>query len=197
MYNNYNNDFNMNNNYGEYNNQVMYNNINRPRKKSNLMKWFILILLIIALEFIVLNLFDNELFAKEYHVTFDLNGADEIETMEIKCQSNLKGECQVILPVAKRNNGEVLGYSHDMNAKEAEYKVGDQLQLTLDMNLYVISKKENKLIIDKSNVDEVRDGKTSCIVYNREKACEVDVPMFNKKGYEIQGYTKNKEVMKI
>ena len=190
MYNNYNNDFNMNNNYGEYNNQVMYNNINRPRKKSNLMKWFILILLIIALGFIVLNLFDNELFAKEYHVTFDLNGADEIETMEIKCQSNLKGECQVILPVAKRNNGEVLGYSHDMNAKEAEYKVGDQLQLTLDMNLYVISKKENKLIIDKSNVDEVRDGKTSCIVYNREKACEVDVPMFNKKGYEIQGYTK-------
>ena len=188
MDNNYNNDFNMNNNYELYNNQVMYNN--HPKKKSNLIKWIIVILLIVALGFIVLNLFDIELLTKEYHVTFALNGADEIETMEVKCQSNFNRECQVTLPVAKRNNGEVLGYSRDMNSKEAEYKIGDQLHLTSDMDLYVISKKENKLIIDKSNVDEVRDGKTSCIVYNNEKACEVDIPMFNKKGYEIQGYTK-------
>ncbi len=186
----YNNDFNMNNNYELYNNQVMYNN--HPKKKSNLIKWIIVILLVVALVFVVLNLFDIELLTKEYHVTFALNGADEIETMEVKCQSNFNRECQVTLPVAKRNNGEVLGYSRDMNSKEAEYKIGDQLHLTSDMNLYVISKKENKLIIDKSNVDEVRDGKTSCIVYNNEKACKVDVPIFNKLGYKIEGYTKEK-----
>ena len=112
--------------------------------------------------------------------------------MEMKCNATFNDQCQLTLPVAKRNNGEIFGYSKDADSKEAEYKIGEEVNLNSDMSLYVISKKVNKLNIDKSDIDDIRDGNTSCEVYNSEKTCEVEVPMFNKLGYKIEGYTKTK-----
>ena len=123
-----------------------------------------------------------------YTVSFDLNGADIIETKRLSCVME-NGGCSIILPKAERNGGEVLGYnlkSDDINAK---YLIGERINVNDNMKLYVISRKKNVVNIDNSSIDFIEENSIDCITYNDERKCKVKLPIFNKIGYENRGYS--------
>ena len=181
----------MNNNIYNYDYKPMVNSYNSPQIQEKHFSNKKIVIIILSFILLVLSFIIIKNLIKSYEVKIILNGSDIVEKESIKCKSNIKGECFLTLPSAKRYNGEVLGYSTNSNSKDAEYQIGQEIEVTQDLNLYVISKKENKLTIDETNINEVRDNNITCEVYNGETSCEVNVPMFNKLGYKIDGYYKN------
>ena len=127
-----------------------------------------------------------------YKIVFNLNGASSIEHKIAKCKIE-NGVCNIVLPNAIKNDGEVLGFSNNKDSMEAEYKIGDTITLDNSMELYVISYKTNTLTIDKNNVDYLEKDEISCNTYNEENECSVILPNFNKVGYENKGYSTSKE----
>lgn len=127
-----------------------------------------------------------------YKAVFHINGASSIDAKVIKCKID-NNTCNIVLPNATKLDGIVLGYSDNKNAREAKYKMGDNLTLDRSIELYAISYKEIKLTIDKNDVDYLEKDELSCNIYNEEKECSVIIPNFNKVGYENKGYSTTKE----
>ncbi len=203
QYNNYNNYNSQNiNQYGNYYEEKM-NNIDKEenKKKSNaslIIKKLLLIIFIIAILVLLFIVIKN--LTKSYNMSIYLNGADTINENNLKCKSDIFGHCYLTLPDVKRNDGEVLGYSSISFSQDAEYKVGQEIEMFDDMNLYVISRKQYKLDIDMSNIDElsVSNDELSCYTYNSDSnVCEVVVPQFNKRGYQNDGYSETKDGKKV
>ncbi len=197
-----------NNNYQQSNYESKLNNISeeekknrKTKKKFNLgekidVKKIIIILLILAALVLIFVFAKNLL--KSYDVKIYLNGADAVEE-EMKCTSDYLGHCTLTLPSAQRNDGEVLGYSKIVDSRDAEYKIGQTIELEEDTVLFVISKKDNELKIDTSDIDElsVSSDELKCSTYNAENKCSITVPLFNKRGYENMGYSEKKGSDKI
>ncbi len=199
-YNNHNNNY---NNYDNYNNYYGNNNNydddyyeekkSKPVKKIIIVSFIIIFVITIAVvsTFAVLNLMTS------YTISFELNGATKIINEPEKCKSNIFGHCYVTLPSATRENGEIVGYSIVADSKTIAYKEGQEIELTEDTKLYVISKLDRKLTFDTSNIDEIEEQEVSCTTYNKEDSCKVTVPEFNKKGYLNTGYSKEKNNTKV
>ena len=125
-------------------------------------------------------------------VTIELNGASSVESKKLKCEVEKTG-CFVTLPNAIRDDGVVVGYSEKSNDLEAQYKVGSIVFINRDMTLYVISYRENNLMIDGSKVDYLEKNNVSCKMYNQSASCNVVIPKYNKVGYENKGYSTSKD----
>ena len=123
-------------------------------------------------------------------VFFNLNGATEIDARYVKCKKGENG-CSVTLPVAKRTEGYVLGYSDNMNDTKAKYKMNESITVNENMTLYVISYKENSLFINKGTIDYLEKETVTCKAFNTNSSCDVKIPRYNKVGYENKGYTVN------
>ncbi len=178
-------------NYYGLNNQQDYNKL-LFKKQKDWKKYIIIIAFLILIIFGIIIIYNLN---KEYIVTFDLNGSDIIEEEQIKCKANIRGECLITLPVAKKYNGEVLGYSTNPLDYEAKYKVGDKISILDSMKLFVISRVTHTLNIDRSEIDDlsVSEDKLSCYTYNNDNSvCDITVPQFNKRGYGNYGYTDDK-----
>ena len=148
------------------------------------------VLLIIAYRNFVLkeqNIINQDELLK-YNVLIDVNGADSVEKRVLSCIVNEQG-CHITLPKAERKNGTILGYNLNSDDKMARYKEGENINLSGNMKLYVISNRENHLYIDDSNIDFVSKKELTCFAYNNEKNCTIEIPLFNKVGYEIRGYS--------
>ncbi len=190
------------NNYSDYESKL--NNFNKQddnRKHKREKKLFSfelnvvnILLILIAIAVIVLSIIIIKNLLISYKVKFYLNGASVIDADEMKCKSNVKGHCYLTLPNVKRYDGEIIGFAHSPESKEADYQVGTEIEVFNDMELYVISKKENVLNIDESDVNDVDATKEelTCITYNLENICSIEVPKFNKVGYENLGYSEIK-----
>ena len=165
-------------------------------KRINIKKIIIILLIIVVLLLVVF-------FAKNLLISYDvkiyLNGASSVEEDEMSCKSDYLGRCTLTLPIAKRDDGEVLGYSTVVDSRTAEYKIGQKIKLDDDMVLFVISKKDNELKIDTSDIDELSVSKDElkCSTYNSENKCSITVPLFNKRGYDIMGYSEKKESQNV
>ena len=126
--------------------------------------------------------------AKTYMVTFYSNGVNQLEKKEIYCKVD-GNNCNVTLPKAIRNNGVVLGYSIDKNNTSADYQIGDVININDNLDLYAISYKEYKVNIDSDGVDYLSKESVSCKAFNKEDSCIVNIPSYNKIGYENRGYS--------
>ena len=124
-----------------------------------------------------------------YTVNFSLNGADEIDTKKLICVGSSNEECKIHLPNATRNGGKVLGYSINPNSKIPDFLPDTDMTVTDNLTLYVISYRVNTLYIKTDFLDFVSSSKESCTVYNNESDCTVIIPVYNKIGYEIKGYS--------
>ena len=124
-----------------------------------------------------------------YMVTFNLNGADKIDTKKLICAINPDGTCIIHLPLAYRNNGKVMGFSENKNSTTPEYLMDTDINLNKNMKLYVISYKINSLYIEDEDIDFLLNNNISCIMYNDDESCNVKIPTFNKIGYENKGYS--------
>ena len=127
-----------------------------------------------------------------YTVRVDLNGASSIDNKLLKCKIENNG-CYVTLPNATRDNGVVLGFSDKKDDTLAKYKIGERVFINNNVNLYVISYKENTLTIKDENIDYLEDNNITCRIYNKEKSCNVTLPVYNKNGYENKGYSTSSE----
>ncbi len=174
--------------------------------KKNI-KWIIyaLIAIIIVIAAIILFLFlryklnslddKNELYDNDdytYKVTINLNGADKVDEEFVGCKNDQDGKCIVTLPKAYRANAEIIGYDVNSDSHEAKYKENEKLELESNLELYVISKKENILHIVNDNIDYLEKNDLSCTTYNYEY-CNINVPGYNKKGYVNLGLATDKD----
>lgn len=137
----------------------------------------------------MLNIADDPAYLK---VTFNPNGATMVDSKSIRCKI-IDASCSITLPDAKRENGEVLGFSDNKDSLEAKYKVGESIELNDSLSLYVISYKTNTLTINENGVDYLEKNTESCNVYNSNRDCTVILPRYNKVGYENKGYSTNKD----
>jgi len=189
QFNNGNNGF-FNNNYNNYNNRSFDDDeLQEENSKAKKRTLVFVITIISSIVFIILVALAVMNLLKSYEISFELNGVKEIIDAPNKCQSNIFGHCYVTMPQATRENGEVIGYSYVNDTTKANYLVGEEIELTEDTKLYAISKKDVKLIIDTSEIDEVEESEVTCSIYNKEESCKVKYPEFNKIGYFNGGYT--------
>ena len=133
---------------------------------------------------------DGELKSRpgEFILRIEKNGASSIDNNELSCKI-VDGKCNVILPMATRKDGEVLGYSFNKDNSVAEYKVGDTVTLTENKRSYVISYKKLSMNVVTDSIDYIATPDVSCNAYNKEDSCEVIPGPFNKEGYEVRGYS--------
>ncbi len=115
------------------------------------------------------------------------NGA-YVSKSSVSCKL-FNDSCRVTLPEATRTNGTVLGYSKNKNSMEAEYHVNEEITLTSNIELYVVSYTEYKLHVNNQDLDYLSNNDITCKAYNTNKNCDVTLPQFNKKGYELKGYS--------
>jgi len=123
-----------------------------------------------------------------YTAYFKSNGATNLENEKIDCKV-VDNKCIITIPNATRTNGTIIGYNTDKNAKTALYHVNQQINLTDNITLYVISSQKLNLQINSDNLDYISNNNTSCTIYNQETSCNVKLPFYNKKGYEVRGYS--------
>lgn len=168
----------------------------KGNKLLNILCYTLICTIIIVLLIIAYNNFalkEEEILNKgeslmTYSVLFSLNGADSIDKNLIRCEV-INNSCMIVLPNAKRNDGEVLGYNLSPNDTSAKYMMGESISISGNMTLYVISTKKNSVYIEEENVDYLEKNLLECSVYNQENNCSVTLPSFNKIGYVNMGYS--------
>lgn len=126
-----------------------------------------------------------------YTATFKLNGASYIEKNEVSCEVN-NNLCLITMPIALRDNGDVLGYSTSSDETKAVYNINQQINLTSNQTFYVISRRILNLKIIDNNIDYLGNDNNYCTIYNKETSCSILIPIYNKIGYEVRGYSTNK-----
>lgn len=124
-----------------------------------------------------------------YIVRINLNGADKVDEKKLTCTIDEDNKCSVHLPFAYRNNGKVMGYSVNSHSINPDYLMDTDINITSNMELFVISFKVNNLYIEDDEVDSLANDNLSCIMYNDDEYCNIKLPSFNKVGYENKGYS--------
>ena len=146
---------------------------------------------IIGLFVILLGIYIDNNTNKEgfYTIRIDKNGATSVEDSKLECEIGKNDKCTVILPEATRKNGEVLGYSYNKDAKSADYKIGEVIELDSNKTIYVISYKKVTMTVVTDQIDYISNADSSCNLYNKDSFCSVVPAVFNKEGYEVRGYS--------
>ena len=130
---------------------------------------------------------------KAHTITFHLNGATEITKNRIKCKKSISG-CVITLPNVERTDGTVIGYSLNKDDIEAKYQPGDKVLIDKNQDLYAISYRDIVITIENNSVDYLEKNKINCMAYNENTSCKMTMPMFNKKGYQLEGYSTKTQV---
>ena len=106
-----------------------------------------------------------------YEVTLHGNGAS-LTGNKVDCVVE-NGSCSVTLPeIVQPENGQVVGYSTNSEAIEAEYESGATITINGNMDLYAITKKKYRVTFDKNYADGVEKEYEECYAYNGNK-CRV------------------------
>ena len=176
---------------------------NTISKNNKIYKYITIVLAVISIVLVIIAIKNRNTKANnesedntKYVLKIFLNGATKVDNNELSCVINNNGTCNVVLPNATRDGGEVLGYNTDYNAKEAIYHVNDSITLDSNKELYVISKKQVKLHIDTKKATYIEKNDLTCEVYNSEK-CTLELPRYNIKGYTLLGYSLEEESYSI
>lgn len=127
-----------------------------------------------------------------YTAYFKINGSTYLEKEKLTCNL-VDGQCLITMPLARRENGEVLGYHNNKDAHEVLYNINDQVNLTGDVTFYVISKADLQFRIIDDDINYLTNKISNCTIYNQEDSCSIKLPFYNKEGYEIRGYSTNRD----
>lgn len=159
---------------------------------NKLLNYIIVFLSTIVLA--IIGLIAYRLLTFEKHtITFNLNGASQIDSPKLTCELSIYG-CIIRLPNGTRENGKVIGYSNNKDDLEAKYQVGDEVLIHKDEILYAISYKDITITISQNDVDYLEKNSVNCLAYNENTSCKIKLPNFNKQGYQLAGYSQNKEL---
>lgn len=125
-------------------------------------------------------------------MSFDKNGADSISSTSMNCRviNNNEG-CHVTLPIIKKDGAEVLGWSTDPNAKEAEYRNDSKSLINESIKLYAITRSVVNIDFDKNGADSITNTRVTCTYYNKDKSCNIKTPIIRRNGASIIGWDKD------
>lgn len=126
----------------------------------------------------------------KYTAIIERNGAKNVEKSNMYCTLK-NNKCIIKLPNIIDDEREVLGYNLD-GSTNVKYNIGEEVNIKGDTIFYAVTYKEYKLHIDDTEIDYLEYNDKTCRVYNKEKNCTLEIPSFNKKGYEIKGYSLTK-----
>lgn len=125
---------------------------------------------------------------KTFTVKFNQNGADQIETNELKCTTK-NDSCTITLPKITKENGEVHGWNKNKYAQDG-ITVNSTYKVTENHNLYAITSKTNTVTFD-PNGATLNFTSSNCKTFNQEKSCVINTPTITREnGYGI-GFSKN------
>ena len=131
---------------------------------------------------------DSDFKSKEQlSVVFYKNGSTSISNDYLVCTKN-NGKCTVTLPTIVRDEGTVIGFSKDKDSTSPDYKVGEKIELTENMKLYAITKKDITATFNKNGAEEISKNSEKCTLYNDDRYCIVEVPTIIHKNGKISGW---------
>ena len=131
---------------------------------------------------------DSDFKSKEQlSVIFYKNGSTSMSNDYLVCTKN-NGKCTVTLPTIVREDGTVIGFSKDKDATTPTYKVGEKIELTENMKLYAITRKDITANFNKNGAEEISKSSEKCTLYNDDRYCIVETPTIIHKNGKISGW---------
>ena len=125
-------------------------------------------------------------FSKEVIVTLN-------DEKKLSCSIEGKNtSCNIKLPYAVKDGWEVLGWSLNSNSKKIDYNNLATISVTDNINLYSVYKKSFNIVFN-GNGSSIQNNTFKCELYNGEDSCEVIFPNIVRNGYEILGWSENKD----
>ena len=124
---------------------------------------------------------------EQLSVVFYQNGSTSISNDYLVCTKN-NGKCTVTLPNIIREEGTVLGFSKDKDATTPTYKAGEKIELTENLKLYAITRKDIKANFEKNGANEISKTTEKCTLYNDDKYCIIEVPTIIHNNGKISGW---------
>lgn len=111
----------------------------------------------------------------QYSATFYLNGSTSISNNFLICTPN-NGKCSITLPTIDREGATIIGWSEEKNSQTANYKPGEKIELSKNIVLHAITKREVKASFNKNGAEAISSNQEKCTLYNDDKYCYVTAP---------------------
>ena len=107
--------------------------------------------------------------------------------------------CILDIPTIQRDNFDIIGYSTDPNGKTNDDSIDMKAhQINIDKNnngnkYYAISKRKIDITYDKNGVTSLTKDSDTCTIWNAATSCEITTPKITRDGFEIHGYSTDKD----
>ena len=107
--------------------------------------------------------------------------------------------CVLDVPTIQRDNFDIIGYNTDPNGKTNDNNIDMEThQINIDKNnngnkYYAISKRKIDITYDKNGVTSLTKDSDTCTIWNSATSCEITTPEITRDGFEIHGYSTNKD----
>lgn len=133
---------------------------------------------------------------EQFYAVFYKNGSATISNSFLSCTKN-NGKCTITLPTITREDSTIIGWSTSREATTPEYKVGEKLELTKNLALYAITRKDIKATFNKNGADKIANTSESCTLYNDDKYCYVTAPNIIHNSGKITGWNTLETAMSV
>ena len=107
--------------------------------------------------------------------------------------------CILDIPTIQRDNFDIIGYNTDSNGKTNDDSINMKShQINIDKNnngnkYYAISKRKIDITYDKNGVTSLTKDSDTCTIWNAATSCEITTPKITRDGFEIHGYSTDKD----
>ena len=107
--------------------------------------------------------------------------------------------CVLDVPTIQRDDFDIIGYSTDPNGKTNDDNIDMKShQINIDKNnngnkYYAISKRKIDITYDKNGVTSLTKDSDTCTIWNSATSCEITTPKAIRDGFEIHGYSTDKD----
>ncbi|MCM1371158.1 MAG: InlB B-repeat-containing protein [Clostridium sp.] len=128
-------------------------------------------------------------YQKVYTVEIISNGAN-VSSTKVSCNKDGKS-CKVKLPEITREGYYVEGYVENKDERTSKYKSLEEIELTSNKTLYVLTFKTLSVRIVKNGATSIDELVLNCTLYNNDKSCKVKLPNIVRDNWEILGYSED------
>ena len=127
---------------------------------------------------------------KAITVTFDYNGI--LPNKHVKnCYIYGDEKCYVEVPEFTFDKGKIIGWNLNKDNETALSSSTNNFYTDEDITLYALAYTSLKMKFDKNGADSISSEEMKCKVINNNEGCHVSLPIIQKEGAEILGWSTN------
>ncbi len=130
-----------------------------------------------------------EIVAKE--ISIKINDSNNVDNLTCYIENGEKN-CKVVLPNGSSGSANVVGWSEKENSSDVQYKNNETITVDNDINLYPVIKNDITYSFD-ANGSKISKSEETCTIYNNQNSCRIRLPEITKDGWNIIGWSDNKE----